>query len=721
MMNHKITPNGIPNDSIAAQSALAVTTGTTISANGGGSGQGDGGTVILWADENANILGDISARPGADAGEGGFIEVSAGSDLRILTDTITAGGGTVLFDPRNITIADAADIDQSGFILGTEFSSTVSLTSSLGAGDNFGAAVALDGTRMAVGAPGDDGRLSDATDAGAVYLFTFGAADLSGGRLEAVLGKGYFGGKNRNTTNTGAGDRFGSAVALDANRLVVGAPGDDGRGDSSTDTGAVYLFNFSGEAFSAIGTKHVFGANYIGSKGVDVDSDAFDAFGTSLALDGKALAVGAFGGRTNSGAVHHMAFNDEFTVASNLGRLAFGNILLHDLNLTGLEPGDNFGSALAFDGERLAVGALGDDGLNNQRFNSGAVHLFDVPGGNSSQIKFNSLVGRGYQEANVSGTPSTAVASLDATDSFGSAVALDGTRMIVGAPKDDGQNNAAIDVGKVYSYVLEDGDATALNQINIIGDSHFGDGTALSLDANDLFGTSVSLDQGRIVIGAEGDDGAFNRARDTGAVYLYTTGFDGLGDLTLQGVIGKGYLGGKNVDVAELRTGDRFGSAVSLDGARLAVGAQGDDGSLNDNPDIGIVYLFTFASSLFNNGRLDKTIGGDARRKTDIFGNVTFGPIDRENFGASVALQDNLLFVGAPGRGVGGSVEAFSFAFRAFSNLGGFAGPDSLGVIGDGLPVSSINGNNQINLDNGDAFGAALSFDGTRLLVGAPG
>jgi len=62
---------GLAVDELPNTQRLAVTTGTTISANGGGSGQGDGGTVILWADENANILGDISARPGADAGEGG--------------------------------------------------------------------------------------------------------------------------------------------------------------------------------------------------------------------------------------------------------------------------------------------------------------------------------------------------------------------------------------------------------------------------------------------------------------------------------------------------------------------------------------------------------------------------------------------------------------------------------------------------------------------------
>ena len=37
-----------------------------------------------------------------------------------------------------------------------------------------------------------------------------------------------------------AGDLFGQAVAIDGDRIAVGAPGDDG--DSGGNTGAVYIF-----------------------------------------------------------------------------------------------------------------------------------------------------------------------------------------------------------------------------------------------------------------------------------------------------------------------------------------------------------------------------------------------------------------------------------------------------------------------------------------------
>ena len=113
----------------------------------------------------------------------------------------------------------------------------------LQAGDQSGTSVALNaaGNRLAVGALFDDGS-NDATDAaGAVYLFSFIDTTFSGGKLEATLGKGYTGGKNVNVDALEAGDLFGTSVALngDATRLAVGAPGDDGSGNTAPDAGAV--------------------------------------------------------------------------------------------------------------------------------------------------------------------------------------------------------------------------------------------------------------------------------------------------------------------------------------------------------------------------------------------------------------------------------------------------------------------------------------------------
>ncbi|MBP6854310.1 MAG: filamentous hemagglutinin N-terminal domain-containing protein, partial [Rhodoferax sp.] len=70
--------------------------------------QGDGGRVIVWADELTKAYGSISARGGAQGGDGGFVEVSgkhglvfqAGVDLRAPFGAV----GSLLLDPDFIEI-----------------------------------------------------------------------------------------------------------------------------------------------------------------------------------------------------------------------------------------------------------------------------------------------------------------------------------------------------------------------------------------------------------------------------------------------------------------------------------------------------------------------------------------------------------------------------------------------------------------------------------------
>ncbi|MFH1044538.1 MAG: autotransporter-associated beta strand repeat-containing protein, partial [Pseudomonadota bacterium] len=74
---------------------------------------GNGGQVAVWSDKSTQFLGSISARGGANSGDGGFVETSGKQTLWFagLVDTTAAHGktGTLLLDPTNITISDAAD------------------------------------------------------------------------------------------------------------------------------------------------------------------------------------------------------------------------------------------------------------------------------------------------------------------------------------------------------------------------------------------------------------------------------------------------------------------------------------------------------------------------------------------------------------------------------------------------------------------------------------
>ncbi|MFP4100755.1 two-partner secretion domain-containing protein, partial [Coleofasciculus sp.] len=75
--------------------------------------EGKGGRTIVWSNQTTRTYGHISARGGAIAGNGGFVETSSAGflDVPIAPDiTAPAGdGGTWLIDPYNITISTADD------------------------------------------------------------------------------------------------------------------------------------------------------------------------------------------------------------------------------------------------------------------------------------------------------------------------------------------------------------------------------------------------------------------------------------------------------------------------------------------------------------------------------------------------------------------------------------------------------------------------------------
>ncbi len=162
------------------------------------------------------------------------------------------------------------------------------------ANDIFGYAIALsaDGATLAVdayiedsAATGINGNQSDnsATASGAVYVFTRSGSAWS---QQAYI----------KASNTGAGDRFGGALALSADGATLGvgawkepsnASGINGNqtDNSATDSGAAYLFVRAGGTWSQ--------QAYVKAS----SSAAGDYFGEDLALsgDGGTLAVGADG------------------------------------------------------------------------------------------------------------------------------------------------------------------------------------------------------------------------------------------------------------------------------------------------------------------------------------------------------------------------------------------------------------------------------------------
>lgn len=324
------------------------------------------------------------------------------------------------------------------------------------ADDWFGNSIALssDGTILAVGTPREDsnstginGNQADdsASNAGAVYLFNYiGSAWSQQAYIKA--------------SNTEIGDGFGGSVDLsdDANTLVVGAAGEDSAatgidGDTADNNalsaGAVYLFSYSGSAWSQ---QTYFKAS---------NAEAYDGFGGDLAIsgDGNTLAVsskeasnatGINGDQTNNLAIYAGAVYLFIDTDAGWEQQAY-------IKASNTDERDYFGGSIALssNGNILAVSAAQEDsdaiGLNgnqdNTGYQTGAAYVFTRSGVTWSQ--------QAYVKASNTGRE----------DYFGISLALsdDGEKLAVGSRwessdsigvNDEQSNDSAESAGAVYLY-----------------------------------------------------------------------------------------------------------------------------------------------------------------------------------------------------------------------------------------------------------------------------
>ncbi len=404
--------------------------------------------------------------------------------------------------------------------------------SNAGADDVFGTSVALsaDGSTLAVGARDEDSNATgvsgdeldnSAVDSGAVYVFVRSAGAWS---QQAYI----------KASNTGAGDSFGVAVALNAtgDTLAVGAPyeASNAIGVNGSEAnnlapfaGAVYVFTRGGNTWSQ--------QAYLKAS----NTNALDLFGGAVALsdDGSTLAVRASGEDSNATGINGVQSDNS---APSSGAVyvftrAAGSWTQHAyIKGSNTEANDTFGSsvALSADGATLAVGAIGEassaTGANgNQTDNSasgaGAAYVFTRTASVWTQqayIKASNAAGGGAAGG----------------DAFGRSVALsaDGSTLAIGASGEasnaagvngDQSNNSAPNAGAVYVFTRN---AAVWTQQAYI--------KAPNPETSDQFGIELALsgDGGTLAIGAPvesssvtgiGGSQSNNLAAVSGAVYLY--------------------------------------------------------------------------------------------------------------------------------------------------------------------------------------------------------
>ncbi len=190
--------------------------------------------------------------------------------------------------------------------------------STVGPEDEFGAAVALDGDALVVGAPMFN---NFPTGSGKAYVFHRSGSTWSEA-AEFLASDGAH------------GDRFGFAVDVDGDTAVVAAPYDDDLGGTS---GSCYVFERSGSVWT--------------EQQKLLASDGHDGhiFGASVAIDGDTIVVGATGANgstSNTGAAYVFVRQGTVWVQQQKLFSAVGAAV------------DRFGFSAALEGDRAVVGAL---------------------------------------------------------------------------------------------------------------------------------------------------------------------------------------------------------------------------------------------------------------------------------------------------------------------------------------------------------------------------
>ncbi|MCH8259829.1 MAG: FG-GAP repeat protein, partial [Planctomycetes bacterium] len=266
-----------------------------------------------------------------------------------------------------------------------------------------------------------------------------------------------------------------------------------------------------------------------------------------------------------------------------------------------------------------------------------------------------------------------------AFDEFGTAVAISGEVLVVGAPRHD-QNGSSAGAAYVYRFDVN-GSGTWAQETKLLPSE---------LQAYDRFGLSVAVDGNVILVGAYGDD---DNGGTAGAAYVFRYDPDA-----------SEWLEETKLLASDGASADYFGYSVAIDGNVAVAGAYRDD---DNGSRSGSAYVFRFNDDSGGWLQEAKLIASDGTA-FDEFGRVVAVTADRiligapeddavgyatgsayvfgcgegcrlwveeakllpldvsplTEFGRAVAIRDDLAIIGAPGHDHYGFHSGAAFVFR---------------------------------------------------------
>jgi hypothetical protein len=530
----------------------------------------------------------------------------------------------------------------------------------------FGSSIAVNstGSKIVIGDPSNDEN--HPYNRGAA--FSFNVYDLATWSPATVFESLEQNPDNQTTTD------FGRSISISGNGQVM-AVGE--RGDNN---GKVHIYDLrdgidwearDGNGNNIITTP----AGYSGT-----------AFGQSVSLsdDGNTIAIGDYTPNSNQGIVYIMTWNGASWVLDSV--------------INGSAAGNSFGVSvsLSLNSNYISVGSTGASG------NAGIVQVFEKSGA--------SWVQRG---PNINNPGSTYGSFLY----FGisCSISADGNKLVVGGHNDPSVSGG-VSRGRVYTYNFT---GTSWSKYSV--DASANDGAN-----NDFFGRSVSMTPcGRyMVVGApEQDSGSTNG----GCVYFF-------------GWNGSSWTKTDQIFAREPSANEFMGYGVSIDkfGRKMIVSAHNREIASGR---LGAVYTYDVSNRTrmgvyTEEHRTSIALSGNGNRLAIGVGNFDLKYIDEgrvflydwngsewtysgyfqssvkqpyEHFGRSVSLSydGNIIAIGAPGSYASGNIKTGAVDVFYWN------GSDWA------LRYRSISPNSEFNSIYGG--GVALSGDGNKLIVGAPG
>ncbi len=428
-------------------------------------------------------------------------------------------------------------------------------------------------------------------------------------------------------SNAGAGDRFGTKIAISGNTMVVGAFGEASSGfgvngdqsdNSEPGAGAAYVFEFTGTAWTQ--------SAYLKAE----NSDASDFFGSSVAISGDTIVVGASGDDSSAIGVNGSP-HDNGRSASGAAYVFVrqGPIWAQEAYIKAARPdeGDAFGSTVAISGNTIAVGAIWEGGsstgengdqLDNSLPGTGALYVFTRTGTTWSQ--------QSYLKASNPGV----------SYSFASSLAIDGDTIVAGTinerSRSSGVNGTQDDDNSIYNgaaYIFTR-TGTSWSQEAYL--------KASNSDNWWEFGSSVDVSGDTVVVGAQlesNDESGVN-----GDQFVPTSAGSGSGAVYVFVRSGASWTQQAYIKSSNTWHSAEFGSSVSLENNTLLVGARGEkshsagiggDQEHRAMHGAGAAYVFSRSGAAWSQQAYLKASNPDRH----------------DRFGSSTALAGNKILVSA--------------------------------------------------------------------------